>query len=63
MSKLMGFMKTTQKRYYKFEKKVDVEKLNKDQWKKLCGAIAVIHAMNDVTVSFTNVTMESPDLD
>ena len=59
--KTYGFHEYNTKEVYKFEKKVDVEKLSNDQRKKLCGAKAVNHVMKDVTVSFTNVTMESPE--
>lgn len=59
--KTTGLGKYNSSNVYKFEKKIDVEKLNNDQRKKLCEAKAVNHVMKNVTVSFSNVTMESAE--
>jgi len=59
--KTYGFHAYNRKAVYEFEKKVDVEKLNDDQRKKLCEAKAINHVMKNVKFSFTNVTMMSAE--
>jgi hypothetical protein len=59
--KTYGFHEYSRKDVYKFEKKVDVEKLNNNQRKKLCEAKAINHVYKDVTFSFENVTMMSAE--
>ena len=59
--KTTGLGKYNSKAVYKFEKRIDVEKLNTNQRKKLCEAKAINHVMKNVKVSFTNVTMMSAE--